>query len=242
MPWLLLGSASLLVVLAIVLPLISKSGVADEIFRPLVAIALAELILALHGMVTSLQRIDRNTQPRGEDFSFKGPPYSVGASLLDALERTQVGEFWVVCYGSNHFGKVLDAVIDRFPRIQTHVLVCEPAQAIHPDDGAAIAEFIEELDLIPHVTIHQSHILPTVRAALLRNAVGAPVWASVSFYLVHDHRRALRSEGISPVMFSEESNSTSMATLEDFIDREFNRLAATSTLTADAPPDTEAQR
>lgn len=224
-PWVLVASGLLFIAVAVALPVVKDSELADEIFRPLLIVGIAELLLAVYGVRLSLERVDRNIARPRDDFAIREPPYSINQPLLDTALDTEVGTLFLICYGSNRFGQIIDTIATRLPHLHTEVIVCDPDKALHADDGDAIRELILELTPVDHIAIHVTPTLPTVRGALLRNAAGTNVWASASFYLAYARRRGLKSEGISPVLVSEVAGSHAMDILAAFLHSEFTRLA-----------------
>jgi hypothetical protein len=221
-PWALIVTAVVLVAASALLPLVKSKDAVDELFRVALLVGIAEALLALYVIVWRLE--NRDTPPE-LSVEILQPPHSINQQLLDLAVEVKSGSLVIICYGSNRFGKVLDTVAERLSSIKTNVLVCEPAYALHPNDEIAIADFVSDMDSVDHVTISTTPIIPTIRAAVLRDAKGVPIWASVSFYLVQNSRRALRSEGRSPVVKIDDARSRAMPVVVDFIDQEFARLA-----------------
>jgi hypothetical protein len=222
-PWVLFLSAVCIVVASIVLPFVASSRVEGDAFESVVLIALAEGLVALYLIVSSLESA---TSLGIEKLHVVPPPGSINQDLLDLVVQLKHGSLTIICYGSNRFGKVLDTVSDHLPQLNTRVMVCTPERALDKNDAVAIEDFIVDMEDIPHVTISQTTLMPTIRAAVVHDDRGTAIWASASFYLVYNHRRALRSEGTSPVLKVDDPRSPMMPMLADFILKEFARLAA----------------
>src|SRR5665647_591717 len=201
-------------------------GVAASIFQPLALAVLLEIVITLGGMARTLDEVNGRVEEQDDDFSLVAPPHVTSPALLDRLEELGHGSLKIIAYGTNRFGRVLEAVEERFPLVKTDVLVCGSNAALGDADRQEIDEIAGELSQKPHIAVWRSTVLPTVRAAVLRNSDGTPVWASMSFYLVDSERkrRGLKSEGISPVMMSSSPGSRPMRVIVDFVDAEFDRL------------------
>lgn len=225
MPAILLVTVLLLIAVAVIAPFV-ESETADAIFRPLVLAVLLEVFLLLGGIARTVSDIDQRTAAQEDEFSLLAPPFVTGPSLIEKLEATGRGELKIICYGTNRFGSVLDTVRARFPNVKTEVVVCALDRVISRPDVDAIEDLIEELAPANNITVRHGSTMPTVRAALLRDADGTPVWASVSFYLIYmnKRRRGLKSEGVSPVLMSDTPGSRPMRIISEFIDDEYLRL------------------
>ena len=225
MPWILALTVLLLIAVAFIEPFID-SKTADAVFRPLVLAVLLETFLLLGGIARTVSDIDQRTAAREDEFSLQAPPFTVEPSLIEKLEATGRGKLTMICYGTNRFGLVLDTVRTRFPNVTAQVVVCALDSVVSDPDVAAVEEVVEDLAPADNITVCHGSPMPTVRAALLRDADGTPVWASVSFYLIFKDksRRGLKSQGYSPVLMSDTPGSLPMRIISEFIDEEHSRL------------------
>jgi hypothetical protein len=221
-PWVLFVTAILVVLSSIVLPLTSAK-ISDDVFDTVVLVALAEGLLALYLIVS-------NFEAGGglgiEPLDVVRPPGSINQDLLELVVKEKQGSLIIICYGSNRFGKVLDTVAEHYPLMKTKVMVCAPEHTLDKNDAVAVQDFITDMETVGHVEILTTPLIPTIRAAVLRDERGTTLWASASFYLIYRHRRALRSEGRSPVFRVTDTKSPLMPVMADFIQKEFDRLAA----------------
>jgi hypothetical protein len=220
-PWILFISAVLVVGLPIALPFVAPE-IETSVFETVVLVALAEGLLALYLVISTLES---TASLAIERLHLVHPPGSINQELLELIVQLKEGNLTIICYGSNRFGKVLDTVSEHLPRMVTRVMVCSPDHALDPNDGVAIQDFIADMETVSHVNVYGTSLMPTVRAAVVRDERGTAVWASASFYLVYNHRRALRSEGRSPVLKVDDPRSPMMPVMVDFILKEFDRLA-----------------
>jgi hypothetical protein len=220
-PWILFISAVLVVALPIALPFVADK-VATAVFETVVLVALAEGLLALYLVVSTLESTSSLAIER---LHVVDPPGSINQELLELIVQLKQGRLTLICYGSNRFGKVLDTVSEHLSRMATRVMVCSPDHALDFNDGVAIQDLIGDMETISHINVYTTPLMPTIRAAVVHDERGTAVWASASFYLVYNHRRALRSEGRSPVFKVDDPRSPMMPVMVDFILKEFDRLA-----------------
>jgi hypothetical protein len=196
----------------------------DEIYQIAVLVAVLKLTLEVGATFYRVRSLDQRTRGAAEDFSLIAPPYNSQPELLKALENARGGTLKLICYGTNRFGLLLDVVRNHFPQLKTAVLVCAPDVALCRTDSIDIKTVLADLQQSSNITVETTSVLPTIRAALLRSSSGTPVWASISMYLIHKGRRGLKSEGLSPVLISQEAGSPHMQILSAFVDAEFERL------------------
>lgn len=202
----------------------ASSEVSSGIFQGAVLASILEVFLLMFGLARQLEAVDERIRASEDDFSLVAPPHATGHDLVNLLESTGTGSLKIICYGTNKYGQVLEIIQARFPRIRTSVVLCSPEQALTTADAEDLRTIIIDLKRSQHLTVEPSAFMPTIRAAVFRRDDGVPLWASVSFYLIHQNRRGLRSEGHCPVLLSRIPGSRPMRTLCEFVDAEFERL------------------
>lgn len=227
-PWLLLITAVVLIGLAIAYPFVGDKPQIDVAFRAVVVVGLAELVFLLLASRLTLGKMQLQISAIGEASCIIEPPATVTNELFSLLMSGAATELWIICYGTNKFGKGLDVVIDHCPHVQVHAIMCHPDLALHRSDKQTLRTVISELGAYPNITITQSHVPPTVRAALAKNMKGNPIWASLSYYNIYPSDRGFRSEGISPIIRVSDPTSPLMSEVARIIMDEYKRLERTT--------------
>lgn len=227
-PWLLLITAVALIGLAIAYPFVGDKPQINVAFRAVVVVGLAELVFLLLSSRLTLRKLELQISAVGEASCIIEPPTTVSSELVSLLMSGAATELWIICYGTNKFGKSLDVVIDHCPHVQVHAIMCHPDLALHRSDKQSLRTVISELSAHPNITITQSHVPPTVRAALVKNVKGNPIWASLSYYNIYPSERGFRSEGISPIIRVSDPTSPLMSKVARVIMDEYKRLEQTT--------------
>lgn len=197
-------------------------------FQPLALVLLVEILLIIFSVKDSVEEIALSSKGDGASFTLIAPPQTTGINLIHALDATKVGYLKIICYGTNKYGQALDYIVREHMNIKTSIVLCDSECALHENDTKDIADVVSDLEIHENITIYKASVLPTIRAALLYDKRMNPVWASVSTYLIHKKRRGLKSEGLCPVIMSDQHGSTTMKILSKFIETEFDRLKQTS--------------
>lgn len=227
-PWLLLITAVALVGIAVAYPFIGDKPQMNVAFRAIVVVGLAELVFLLLASRLALKKMQLQISAIGEASCIIRPPATVTGELVSLLMSGAAAELWIICYGTNKFGKSLDVVIDHCPHVQVRAIMCHPDVALHRSDKQTLRTVIKEIGTHPNITVTQSHVPPTVRAALVKNVEGNPIWASLSYYNIYPSDRGYRSEGVSPIIRICDPTSPLMSEMAKIIMDEYKRLERTT--------------
>jgi len=149
-------------------------------------------------------------------------PKTVDQEIRELINTGSVREVLLICYGTNRFGNVLSEVLAN-NAITLKLVLCDPQKAQHESDRA----FLESThtDVNHHgpraVAVYSNH-LPTIRAALLKDSHGKPLYCSVQSYFIHDGPRGMHSD--YPAIRVAASHCEEMVQLVSLVEKEHGRL------------------
>jgi hypothetical protein len=197
----------------------------DNILPALIPILFVQLLLQQYLL---RQNTDKVIKKLVLEESIIFPPETVNHEIIQLIKSDQVQSMSIICFGTNKFGKILDAVKDFHPDIKVSVIMFSSKSTFileNKDEKKLLETVYNDLSESPNITIYKTDILPTIRAIAMYNERKQPIWCSMqSYHLFSSRLPSIRGERISPTIVAREKNSDLMQKLVDYVHKEFARL------------------
>ena len=157
--------------------------------------------------------------------------HGINARIEELMKLNPNAFMKVICYGTNKYGRIIEDAITNFHNIKVDVVVCSPSVEMFGknQDRAKMFENINDMLKAPNVTVMISDIPPTIRAVMMYDKSGIPLWCSIQPYFIFmKEQRMFRGEAYAPAIVSDVENNFILSDMEHYFNLEFKRLQDSS--------------
>jgi len=202
--------------------------ICDRAFYLSLALLLIEIMLEVYKIRKSTNAI-ASTIHQTENVLF--PPEEserVEGYITKALQHKKADKIQIICYGTSKYGKIIDKLINEFPKIDAEIVVCSPDLTIldYSYDKALLRSVTKEIAKRPNTTVYISNIPPTVRASLILTRNKSPLFCTMQTYLIcpEEESALFRGKNKVPSIVAQDEYSPILFNLKASFEHEFNRL------------------
>jgi len=132
----------------------------------------------------------------------------------------------IICYGAGKYGKIIEEIIQVFRHIELEVVAYSPYGNFFgvESERRYLEDSIMTMVKAPNVKVFLSEILPTIRASLICDERGSPLFCTTQPYYIYNAPFALvRGDGFTASIVADESDLI-INKMEELFMQEFVRL------------------
>lgn len=216
--------------------------ICDRGFYISLSLVLVQLMLQLTGLTRTADYISENVSAQ-QSVVFPKDKATVDKMMQDALSSDRAKKVKIICYGTNKYGKIIEQIIDEYKNIrQLDIIVCAPdcslfdpfendCERIKRTLKETYNEFQEQLSKEKRgvakrkLNIYCSSIPPTIRASVIYDDLGNPMWCTMqSYYIFLGEGTLMRGQTLSPAIIAPDVHSPILKELSANFEREYDRL------------------
>lgn len=220
--------------------------ICDRGFYISLSVVLVQIMLQITGLTKSVDYIRENVSSE-QSVVFPKDKANVDKMLQDALSNDKAKKVKIICYGTNKYGKIIEQIIDEYKNIkQLDIIVCSPdCQLFSPyeNDSERIKRTLKEIyndfqdqcqrdkksGAKRKLNIYCSTVPPTIRASVIYDDLGHPLWCTMQpYYIYLGEGTLMRGHTLSPAIIAPDVNSPIINELSANFEREYDRLMKTS--------------